>query len=204
MYIDAVCNGMDNIPDAEPEVREEVCRIYREEGLEKLQAMLKLLDPLHYAKVDLRNHRRVIHAVEVCLQTGHPYSDILTSPKKERPFEIVKIGLQRPTDELYDRINRRVDKMISDGLEDEARALYPFRSLNALNTVGYKEWFDFLDGRTVSREDVVSLIKRNTRHYARKQMSWFRRDKSTIWFHPDEKKAVIDYLRPKSAGISPH
>ena len=194
MYIDAVCNGMDAVPEADPETRAHVAEIYAEEGLDKLRGMLKLLDPDFFAKVDLKNHKRVMHAVEVCLQTGMPYSKIRTGNKKQRGFDILKIGLQLPREELYERINIRTDKMIAAGLEDEARKLYPLRGCNALNTVGYKEWFDFFDGNTASREEVARLIKRNTRHYAKKQMTWFKRDTNIHWFAPGDTDKIIELI----------
>lgn len=194
MYVDAVCNGMDDVPDADPDVRESVAEILANEGLDKLKAMLKLLDPKFYAQVDLKNPKRVMHAVEVCLQTGRPYSEIRTGIKKQRNFQILKIGLELPREELFERINRRVDMMIYDGLENEARNLYPHKNSNALNTVGYKEWFDFFDGKTESKDEVVRLIKRNTRHYAKKQMTWFKRDSSIQWFAPDETERIIELI----------
>lgn len=194
MYVDAVCNGMDDVPNADPDVRESVAEILANEGLDKLKAMLKLLDPKFYAQVDLKNPKRVMHAVEVCLQTGRPYSEIRTGIKKQRNFQILKIGLELPREELFERINRRVDMMIYDGLENEARNLYPHKNSNALNTVGYKEWFDFFDGKTESKDEVVRLIKRNTRHYAKKQMTWFKRDSSIQWFAPDETERIIELI----------
>lgn len=194
MYIDAVCEGIDEVPDVRPDVREEVKCLFEEKGLAHLQEMLLQLDPEHYRRVDLRNGRRVVHAVEVCLSAGRPYSSFLTDTVKQRDFSIIKIGLNREREELYDRINRRVDQMVAEGFEEEARALYPLRHLNALNTVGYKEWFDYFDGKT-SREEAIRLIKRNTRNYAKKQLSWFRRDPSIHWFHPDEGEAVLQRVR---------
>lgn len=194
MYIDAVCEGIDEVPDVRPEVREEVKRLFEEKGLVHLQEMLLQLDPVHYHRVDLRNGRRVVHAVEVCLSSGRPYSSFLTDTVKQRDFSIIKIGLNREREELYDRINKRVDQMIAEGFEEEARGLYPFRHLNALNTVGYKEWFDYFDGE-ITREEAIRLIKRNTRNYAKKQLSWFRRDPSILWFHPDDGETVLQRVR---------
>ncbi|HOH95668.1 MAG: tRNA (adenosine(37)-N6)-dimethylallyltransferase MiaA [Paludibacteraceae bacterium] len=194
MYIDAVCNGMDDIPNADPEVRKNLNRIYENEGIESLQAMLKLLDPEHYQRVDLKNYRRVIHAVEVCFLTGRPYSEILTTPKKKRDFNIIKIGITRPTEDLYNRINHRVDAMIAEGLEAEAADVYKQKQLNALNTVGYKEWFAYWDGEIESKEKVIELIKRNSRHYAKKQLTWFKRDKSIKWFTPDDYQLIINHI----------
>ena len=196
MYVDAVCRGVDAMPDVRPEVREEVGRMAQEEGPERLRELLRRLDPEHYARVDLRNGKRVAHAVEVCLSSGRPYSSFLTGRAKEREFAIVKVGLWRERDDLYGRIDRRVDVMVAAGLEEEARGLRAWRDLNALNTVGYKEWFDYFDGK-VTREEAVRLIKRNTRHYARKQMTWFRRDGEIHWFHADDGEGVWAFLRER-------
>ncbi|WP_294139368.1 tRNA (adenosine(37)-N6)-dimethylallyltransferase MiaA [uncultured Sanguibacteroides sp.] len=194
MYIDAVCQGIDEIPDVDPEVRQSVMQMYQEKGLEFMRLLLKRLDPVFYGVVDLKNAKRVMHAVEICLTTGKPYSSLRTGIRKERDFSIIKIGLNRDKDELYARINARVDEMFRQGLEEEARSLYPLRHLNALNTVGYKELFDFFDGKT-DREEAVRLIKRNTRHYAKKQLSWFRRDSTITWFHPSQKQEILEFLR---------
>jgi tRNA dimethylallyltransferase len=185
MYIDAVCKGIDEIPSVRPEVRQAVGEQYARDGLAPLLDELKRLDPVHYEEVDRRNYRRVIHAVEVCRTAGRPYSSFRTRRVKERPFRIVKAGLARPREELCERINRRVDRMMEDGLVEEARRVYPFRSCNALNTVGYKELFRYFDGEW-SLDEAVEGIKRNTRIYARKQMTWFKRDRDIVWFHPDE------------------
>lgn len=180
MYIDAVCNGIDDIPTVSKEAREEAQKIYEKEGLDGLTAKLKELDPVWYEKVDLKNHRRVMHAVEVCIFTGKPYSSFLTFKKKERDFKIEKIGLERPREELYDRINKRVDMMIEDGLEEEARRVYHLRHLNSLNTVGFKEMFAHFSGE-ITRERAIELIKQNSRHYAKRQMTWFKRDTEIKW-----------------------
>lgn len=193
MYIDAVCNGMDDIPRVDSTTRDSVIEMYKEKGLEHLTSMLQMLDPVWYAKVDLKNPKRVMHALEVCLYTGKPYSSILTSRKKERPFKIVKIGLTRERDELYANIDRRVDEMVATGLEQEALSVYHLKHLNSLNTVGYKEWFDFFDGKTAIRDEVVAQIKRNTRHYAKKQLTWFNRDPSIRWFHPDDPDIITSF-----------
>lgn len=186
MYIDAVCNGMDDVPRVNEETRQAVIEMYEKHGLDYITSMLKVLDPVWYEKVDLKNHKRVMHALEVSIFAGKPYSSILTQTKKERPFEIIKIGLTRPREELYDNINNRVDEMVSLGLENEALSVYDLRHLNSLNTVGYKEWFDFFSGKTSSRQEVIEQIKRNTRHYAKKQLTWFNRDSTIQWFHPAE------------------
>lgn len=180
MYIDAVCNGIDDIPTVSKEAREAAQKIYEEEGLDGLTAQLKELDPVWYEKVDLKNHRRVMHALEVCIFTGKPYSTFLSGKRKERDFEIEKIGLERPREELYDRINRRVDQMIADGLEEEARKVYHLRHLNSLNTVGFKEFFSYFSGE-ITRERAIELIKQNSRHYAKRQMTWFKRDTEIHW-----------------------
>ena len=193
MYIDAVCNGIDDIPTVRDDIREEMKRRYAEEGLEALCEDLRRLDPEHYAIVDRQNHRRVIHALEICYQTGRTYTSFRTQQKKERPFRIVKIGLNRDREELYNRINQRVDQMMEDGLLDEVKSLISKRNTNALNTVGYKELFDYLDGRW-SLDEAVERIKGNTRRYARKQLTWYKRDESMRWFHPDNITEIKNYL----------
>ena len=193
MYIDAVCNSIDDIPDVDPAIREKYSGKYIEEGLESLRVCLKLLDPDYYKKVDLRNYKRIIRALEICETTGRPYSSFLKKEKRGRDFTIIKIGLERPREELYERINMRVDRMISLGLEEEARSLYEYKNLNALNTVGYKEFFDFFDGK-ISKEKTAELIKRNSRRYAKRQMTWWGKDKDIRWFHPDRKQEIIDYI----------
>ena len=182
MYIDAVCNGIDDIPTIRDDIRNEMKRRYAEEGLEALCADLQRLDPEHYAVVDRKNYRRVIHALEICYQTGQTYTSFRKQERKQRPFRIVKIGLNRERDELYQRINSRVDQMMTDGLLDEARSLYDKRSNNALNTVGYKEMFAYLDS-TWTLDEAIERMKGNTRRYARKQLTWFRRDTEMQWFH---------------------
>lgn len=193
MYIDAVCNGIDDIPTVRDDIREEMKRRYREEGLEALCADLQRLDPKHYAIVDRQNYRRVIHALEICYQTGKTYTSFRTQAKKERPFRIVKIGLNLERDTLYNKINRRVDEMMERGLLNEVESLYNFRQLNALNTVGYKELFDYMDGRW-SLDEAVERIKVNTRRYARKQLTWFKRDEQMRWFRPDQKDEILKYI----------
>lgn len=180
MYIDAVCNGIDDIPTVDEEVRETLKQRLEQEGLDPLLRELQLLDPEHYAKVDLKNHKRIIHALEVCYTTGKPYSSFLGKSKKERPFRIHKIGLTRQREQLFDRINRRVDLMMQQGLLEETRRLLPYRDTNALNTVGYKELFKVLDGEW-DLPMAVERIKKNTRVYAKKQMTWFLRDNEIKW-----------------------
>lgn len=193
MYVDAICNGIDDIPTIREDIRTEVKQRYEEEGLEALCEELRRLDPEHYNIVDRQNHRRVIHALEICYQTGKTYTSFRTQTKKARPFKIVKIGLNREREELYDRINRRVDQMMEDGLLREAEGLVNKRDTNALNTVGYKELFDYMDGRW-SLDEAVERIKGNTRRYARKQLTWFKRDESVRWFHPEQQQEILNYI----------
>ena len=194
MYIDAVCNGIDDIPTVDDKTRTWMKRRLAEEGLPALVQELKELDPEHYAVVDKQNPRRVVHALEICHMTGKTYTSFRTNSKKERPFRILKIGLNRPREELYDRINRRVDQMMADGWLDEARSVYPLRHLNALNTVGYKELFLYFDG-TWSLEEAVERIKGNTRRYMRKQLTWFKRDPEIHWFTPDETDEIVALVK---------
>ena len=193
MYIDAVCDGIDDIPTIDDHTRETMKRRLKDEGLEALVEELKRLDPEYYEIVDRQNPRRVVHALEICVMTGQTYTSFRKRSKKERPFRIIKIGLDRPREELYNRINARVDQMMSDGLLDEVKQLYPKKELNALNTVGYKELFDYLDGRW-PLEEAVERIKGNTRRYARKQLTWYKKDEQIRWFHPDDKQAIINYI----------
>lgn len=193
MYIDAVCKGIDDIPTVDKETRQLMLERYEQEGLERLCAELKLLDPEYYQTVDLKNHKRVIHALEICYMTGKTFTSFRTQTQKERPFEILKIGLKREREELYERINRRVDIMMEDGLLEEARKVYPFRQLNSLNTVGYKELFNYLDGEW-ELPFAIEKIKQNSRIYSRKQMTWFKRDKSIVWFHPEDTTEIMNFL----------
>jgi tRNA dimethylallyltransferase len=193
MYIDAVCNGIDDIPTVDEETRAQMMKHYEEDGLEALCQELKLLDPEYYNVVDLKNPKRVIHALEICYMTGRTYTSYRTQQKKERPFRILKIGLTRDREELYNRINRRVEIMMEEGLLEEARAMYPQRQLNALNTVGYKEMFQYLDG-TWDLPFAIEKIKQNSRIYSRKQMTWFRRDPEIHWFHPEHTEEIFHFL----------
>ena len=193
MYIDAVCKGIDDIPTVDDLTRRTLLDRYEREGLEPLVNELRLLDPEYYRIVDLKNPKRVIHALEICYMTGKTYTSFRTSTVKERPFDIIKIGLCREREELYERINRRVDQMVLDGLVDEARCVYPYRHLNSLNTVGYKELFASFDGQC-TLDFAIEKIKQNSRIYSRKQMTWFRRDDSIRWFHPDDVGGVMAYL----------
>ena len=194
MYIDVVCHGIDDIPTVDNETRQYIQERLATEGLEPLCQELKLLDPEYYRWADLKNGKRVAHALEICYMTGKPYSSFCTRTKKERPFHILKIGLQRERAELYDRINRRVDAMMAAGLLEEARRVYPYRQLNALNTVGYKELFQYFDG-TWELPFALEKIKQNSRIYSRKQMTWFKRDPDIHWFHPDQKEAILQLIR---------
>ena len=196
MYIDAICKGIDDIPTVDTETRELMLQRYETEGLEKLCAELKLLDPEYYRIVDLKNPKRVIHALEICYMTGKTYTSFRTQQKKQRPFRIIKVGLTRDRAELYDRINRRVDIMIEEGLLEEARNVYPYRTLNSLNTVGYKEMFNYLDG-TWELPFAIEKIKQNSRIYSRKQMTWFKRDEEIQWFHPEQETEILDYINTK-------
>ncbi|HBE42888.1 MAG TPA: tRNA (adenosine(37)-N6)-dimethylallyltransferase MiaA [Bacteroidales bacterium] len=199
LYIDAVCKGIDDIPDVDPEIRDKYSRKYKEEGIEGLRIILKLLDPAYYEKVDLKNPKRIIRALEICETTGRPYSTYLTKEKRTRDFEIIKTGINRPREELFARINLRVDEMIRNGLEDEAGSLRPFRELNALNSVGYKEFFDYFDSK-ISLEKAVELIKRNTRRFAKRQMTWWSKDKDITWFYADDREKIIEYLGGRICG----
>ena len=198
MYIDAVCDGIDDIPTIDDETRATMKKRLAEEGLEALCEELRQLDPEYYEIVDRQNPRRVVHALEICQMTGKTYSSFRKREKRERPFDIIKIGLNRPREELYERINKRVNQMMADGLLEEARSLYPKRHLNALNTVGYKELFDYLDGRW-PLEEAVERIKGNTRRYARKQLTWYKKDEQIRWFHPDDTEQIINYICGKKS-----
>ena len=193
MYIDAVCNGIDDIPTVDDATREALKARLSSEGLEHLVEELRRLDPEYYEIVDKQNPRRVVHGLEICLMTGKTYTSFRKREKKERPFRIVKIGLNRDREDLYNRINQRVDQMMTDGLLDEAQRLYPMRHMNALNTVGYKEMFAYIDG-TWTLEEAVERIKGNTRRYARKQLTWYKKDEQIRWFHPDEIEQIYSYI----------
>ncbi|KGI60270.1 tRNA (adenosine(37)-N6)-dimethylallyltransferase MiaA [Prevotella sp. S7 MS 2] len=197
MYIDAVCKGIDDIPTVTPEIREQVMSIYQQHGLDYLVDMLQQLDPEHWAIVDKQNPRRVIHAIEICMMTGKTYSSFRTNTHKKRPFNIIKIGLNRERDILYQRINERVLQMMEQGLLEEVKSLLPYRHLNALNTVGYKELFNYLDGN-ITLEEAVRQIQSNTRRYMRKQLTWFKRDCEITWFSPDNIKEIINYIESKT------
>ncbi|WP_099464142.1 tRNA (adenosine(37)-N6)-dimethylallyltransferase MiaA [Parabacteroides provencensis] len=193
MYIDAVTKGIDDIPTVTPEIRNSIYAQFERKGLANILAELKVSDPVHYEEVDRNNYKRVIHAVEICRMTGKPYSSFRTNIRKERPFKIIKVGLTREREELCNRINLRVDQMMADGLLEEVRRVYPYKHLNSLNTVGYKELFNYLDGAW-TLDFAVEKIKRNSRVYARKQMTWFKRDEEIRWFHPDNEAGILSYL----------
>lgn len=193
MYIDAICKGIDDIPTVDNDTRQMMMEKYEKEGLERLCAELKLLDPEYYSIVDLKNPKRVIHALEICYMTGKTYTSFRTGNKKQRPFDIIKIGLCREREELYERINRRVDIMINDGLVDEVKSVYQYRNLNSLNTVGYKEIIQYLDGNC-TLDFGIEKIKQNSRIYSRKQMTWFRRDNEITWFHPDYEEEIMNFI----------
>lgn len=185
MYIDAVCNGIDDIPTVTDETRQLMRSRYEAEGLETLVSELHTLDPAYYDRVDRKNTARVLHALEICYQTGHTFTSFRTGKKKLRPFNIIKVGLNRPRSELFDRINHRVSAMMDEGLLDEVQRVLPFRNCNSLNTVGYKELFNYLDGDW-DLDFALDRMRKNTRVYAKKQLTWFKRDESVCWFHPEE------------------
>ena len=193
MYIDAVCKGIDDIPTIRPEVRQEMMQLLESEGLEKMCELLHEWDPEHWAVVDRNNPRRVIHALEICKQTGRTYTSFRSNTIKERPFNIIKIGLNRDRETLYQRINQRVLQMIDDGMIEEAQRVYPKRMLNSLNTVGYKELFEYLDGLT-TLDEAIFKIQSSTRRYARKQLTWYKRDAEMTWFSPDNIEEILNYL----------
>lgn len=196
LYIQALCEGMDNLPEADMALRDALRLRLETEGLDTLVAELRHLDPDYVESVDTRNPARVMRALEVCIATGEPYSAQRHGLKASRPFNIIKVGTEMPRDTLYDRINRRVDIMVEEGLIDEARAMYPKRHLNALQTVGYRELFDYFDG-TTTLDEAIELIKRNSRHYAKRQLTWFRRDTTIGWFPPEHTEEIIAYIDSK-------
>lgn len=193
MYIDAICKGIDSMPDADPEIRADLKNQFEENGIEALRLQLKMLDPEYYKTVDLKNPNRIIHALEISIQTGKPFSSFRMNKSKKRPFDIVKIVLNCEREILHKRINLRVDKMVEAGLEKEARGVYPHKHLNSLNTVGYREWFAYFDGE-ITREKAIELIKRNSRRYARKQIIWFRKDENVSWFEPTQTNEIIQFI----------
>lgn len=196
MYIDAVCNGIDDIPTVDQKTRDLLKKKLTEEGLDHLVEELKQLDPEHYLVVDKKNPRRVVHALEICYMTGKTYTSFRKQTKKQRPFKILKIGLNRDRNELYERINSRVIDMFNHGLIDECKHVYDYRDCNALNTVGYKETFNYIDG-LLTQEETIRQIQSNTRQYMRKQLTWFKRDQDINWFQPDNIEEIIKYLDEK-------
>lgn len=193
MYIDAVVNGIDDIPTVDELTRQTLLQRYRNEGLEPLAAELRLFDPAYHAIVDVRNPKRVLHALEICYMTGRTYTSYRTRTTKPRPFHTIKIGLTRPREELYERINQRVHQMINDGLEAEARHVEAHRGLNSLNTVGYKEMFQYIDG-TITLPQAIAKIQQHSRIYSRKQITWFKRDPGIAWFHPDQYDEILIHI----------
>lgn len=193
LYIDTICKGIDDIPTVTPEIRQQVINWYHENGLEALQQRLLSLDPEYYQIADLQNAKRLLHAVEVCQMTGKTFTSFRKNTIRHRPFHILKIGINQQREVLYERINQRVDQMIQCGLVEEARGVYPYKNLNSLNTVGYKELFAYFDG-CCTLEEAIDLIKRNSRKYARKQLTWFRRDTTIQWFEPHQADEMIAYI----------
>ena len=203
LYVDAVCKGIDDIPTVRDDIRSLLKRRLATEGLPPLVEELRQLDPVHWEKVDRRNPRRVVHALEICIQTGRPYSSFLSEGSRTRPFRVVKIGLNVDRALLYERINQRTEQMLADGFSEEALRMIPYRHLNALNTVGYKEMFDYLDG-LVTMEQTIDRIQSNTRRYARKQLTWYKRDEEMRWFDPVEVGPMIAYIDERiEAGRKP-
>ena len=193
LYVDAVCNGIDDLPEVDMQTRNHLTALYEKEGIEYLRLMLKQADPDYYKEVDLMNHKRILHALEICMITGKPYSGFRKQQPKQRSFGIIKTGLTASREIIYERINRRVDQMVAGGLEEEARMLYPHRHINALNTVGYKEWSDYFEGQ-LTKSETIDKIKANTRRYARKQLTWFKRDPAVKWFDIAQTDQIIPYI----------
>jgi tRNA dimethylallyltransferase len=194
LYIHALCHGIDLLPGHDPQLREEINEIFQSSGIAALQDKLKLLDPAYFQKVDPSNPVRLMRAIEVSLITGKPYSSFRKQAKQERPFRMIKTGLDLPREEIYGRIDRRVDEMVRNGLVEEAASMLPYRSFNALNTVGYKELFDYFDGK-LSLEEAISIVKQHTRNYAKRQLTWFRKDKEISWFHPEDLSEILSFVR---------
>jgi len=194
MYIDAVCKGIDDLPTIDAEVRQTLNQKFEDEGIESIRIMLKKIDPEYYSKVDLRNSKRILKGLEVSIMTGKPYSSFLKHSSKVRNFNIIKIGFDRNREELHNIINKRVDKMLEEGLLQEAEQFYQYKKLNSLNTVGYREIFDYMDN-VHNFETAIELIKRNTRRYARRQLTWFHKDKDIKWFNPENKTEVFEFVK---------
>jgi tRNA dimethylallyltransferase len=193
LYIDAVCNGIDDLPSIPVDVRNKFNQIFEQEGIEKIRELLKSVDPIYFSQVDVNNHKRMLKALEVYEITGKPYSSFLSNSEKIRNFKTVKIFLDTERTELYNRINHRVDTMVENGLEEEARSLLPFRTLTPLNTVGYKEFFEYFDGK-ISRDEAITQIKNHTRAYARRQLTWFRRYTDAHWYKPGQVPEMIELI----------
>ena len=193
LYIKAVCDGLDTFPDIDESVAKKLADKYKEQGLLPLQQELKSSDPVYYAKVDIQNPHRLIRALAVIKSSGKPYSSFLSGEKKEREFDPIYIFLNRDREELYQRINVRVDRMVNSGLIEEARALYPHKDLKSMQTVGYQELFDHFDGKC-TREEAIEQIKQNSRRYAKRQLTWFRRDERYAHFHPDDVEGIVGYV----------
>ncbi len=200
MYIDAVCDGIDDIPTIDDETRRLLKQRLETEGLERLLEELRVLDPEYYQIVDRKNTRRVVHALEICYMTGRTYTSFRTNTPRERPFNVVKIGLNRDRAELYERINQRVEEMVENGLVEEARSVYHLKGVNALNTVGYREMFDYFEGK-YTLEEAVERIQGNTRRYCRKQLTWLKRDQRIKWFHPDDMEQILSYVTRMAGNV---
>lgn len=200
LYIDSVCNGIDDFPAPDSDLRKELYQQLNDCGVEGLRKQLQRLDPDYYNRVDLKNPQRMLKAIEVCIQTGRPYSSFRTQPQKVRPFIPIKIGLNRTREELYQRINDRVDAMVDAGLIAEVKGLLDYKHLNALKTVGYKEVFDYLDGK-ISLDEAINQIKQNSRRYAKRQLTWWARDKEITWFHPDQKEMIVEYINSRIRNV---
>ncbi len=196
LYIDAVFHGIDDLPTVDQDLRQELQKQYLNQGIEFLRMKLKMLDPEYYQRVDLKNPNRLLKAIEISLMTGKPYSSLLTATSRERDFRIIKIGLNKEREELFSQINLRVDQMFDEGLEEEAKSLYPYRALNSLNTVGYKELFQHFDG-LITIDEAKELIKRNTRNYAKRQLTWFKRYKDLEWFSPLQTAEISEFIKTK-------
>lgn len=201
MYVQALCQGIDEMPEVPPSLRENLNLRLRKEGLDPLLSELQKLDPVYYQQVDRQNPQRVLRALEVSLYTGRPYTSFRRQNFKERPFHTIKIGLDRPREELYQRIDARMDQMVEEGLFEEARELYPFRKLNALQTVGYKEIFGYMEGR-YDKEEAIRLLKRNSRRYAKRQLTWFRKDKDFTWFHPERFEEALAFIEKEKKRLA--
>ena len=193
LYVDAVCKGIDDLPTVDQEIRNQLIEEFEKDGIEAIRLQLKQLDPDYYEKVDLKNPKRILHALEICLMTGNPYSSLRSETTKKRPFRIIKIGLNMEREKLYNRINERVFQMVEQGLFEEVRSVYHLKYLNSLNTVGYREIFAHFDGRS-TRDEAIEQIQNNSRKYARKQLTWFRRDPEINWFEPDQYDEIVAFL----------